>query len=136
MRLIGERFSLRSLLILVAVAGILLGGERLWRRSEHYRKQAALCAYFELQCLHYAATDMEEGNWAGLTLDEKRENARLNPISARRFGILKNIYQRAARHPWESLPPDTPVSVNGWDLGSLSASEIEEMVRDWKEAPT
>ncbi|AGA27922.1 hypothetical protein Sinac_3676 [Singulisphaera acidiphila DSM 18658] len=136
MRLLRKRFSLRSLLILVAVAGILLGGERLWRRSKHYRKQAALCAYFELQCRHYAATDMEEDNWAGLTLDEKRENARLNLISARRFGILKNIYQRAARHPWESLPPDTPVSVNGWDLGSLSASEIEEMVRDWKEAPT
>jgi hypothetical protein len=40
----------------------------------------------------------------------------------------KLIYRRIARHPWEPLPPDTPDSVNAWDLLPLSASEIAEMV--------
>jgi hypothetical protein len=124
---------LGTLLALVALVGSLLGAERLWRRSEHYRKQAALCAYFELQCQHYAVTDADEEQWEGLTIEEKRENARLNLIKSHRYGNLKDIYRGVARHPWESLPPDTPVSVNAWDLGLLSASEIEEMVRDWKE---
>lgn len=127
------RFPLWWLLALVAVVGVLLGAERLWRRSEHYRKQAALCAYFELQCQWYAATDTDEESWQGLTIEEKRENAWLNLIESRRYGNLKKIYQRIARHPWESLPLDTPASVNGWDLESLSASKIEEMIRDWKE---
>lgn len=124
---------MRSLLILVAVAGLLLGGESLWRRAAHYRKQAALCGYFELQCRRYAATATNEERWEGLTMEEKRENARLNLIESRRYGTLKEVYNRVARNPWESLPPDTPASVNGWDLGALPASEIEGMVRDWNQ---
>ncbi len=131
MRLPPVRISLRWLLVFVAVVGSLLGAERLWRRSAHFRKQAALCAYFELQCRWYAATDTNEESWEGLTIEEKRENARLNLIESRRYGTLKEVYHRVARNPWESLPPDTPASVNGWDLGALPASEIEEMVRDW-----
>jgi hypothetical protein len=128
-RLPRVRFSLRSLLALVALAGSLLGSERLWRRSEHYRKQAALCAYFELQCRYYANADYGDG----LPIDEKREIASGNLLESYRYGNLKNVYSRIARRPWESLPPDTPISVNAWDLGSLSASEIEEMVRSEKE---
>jgi hypothetical protein len=124
-RLPGVRFSLRTLLTLVALAGITLGVERLWRRSEHYRRQAALCAYFESKSQGYAA-DAE--TWNDMTIDERRETVRGNLMEARESGRLKNIYRRLARQPWESLPPDTPHSVNPWDLGSLSASEIEDMV--------
>jgi hypothetical protein len=125
------RFSMRSLLILVAVAGLLLGGESMRRRAAHYRKQAALYAYFELQCRGYAATDTDEENWVTLTIEEKREQGRQNLIEARRFGRPKKAYQWIAQRPWESLPPGSPVSVNGWDLGSLPAATIEEMVKEW-----
>ena len=125
MRLPRVRFSLRTLLALVALAGIALGVERLWRRSEHFRKQAALCAYFELKSQGYAK-DAEK--WEGMTIDERTETVRGNLKEARESGRLKNDYRRLARRPWESLPPDTPDSVNPWDLGSLSASEIEAMV--------
>jgi hypothetical protein len=63
-----------------------------------------------------------------LTLDEKREVINGNPVDAERYATLKNIYGRIAWLPWESLPPDTPNSINPEDLRSLSASEIEEMV--------
>jgi hypothetical protein len=124
-RLPHARCSLRSLLALMALLGSLLGAERLWRRSEHFRKQAALCAYFELESQDYAK-DAEK--WGDMTIDERKETVRENLAEAHISGHLKNVYRRIARHPWELLPPDTPNSVNPWDLGSLSASEIEEMV--------
>jgi hypothetical protein len=133
MRLPRVRFSLWTLLAFVALAASSLGAERLWQRSRHYRKQAALCAYFELQCRWHAETATDKENWIGLNAEEKQEQARGNLIESHRYGALKDVYQRIARHPWESLPPDTPASVNGWDLGSLPAQEIEEMVRDWEE---
>ena len=63
-----------------------------------------------------------------MTIDERTETVRGNLMEARESGRLKNVYRRLARRPRESLPPDTPDSMNPWDLGSLSASEIEEMV--------
>ena len=125
---------MRSLLALVAVVGALLGAERLLRRSGHYRRQASLCAVFELQHQDYADTAMDEGQWEGLSIEEKKEVARLSLIESRRYGSLKNIYRRVVWRPWESLPPGTPASVNAWDLWSLSAPEIEGMVSGWKKA--
>jgi hypothetical protein len=126
------RCSLRSLLALVALAGMLLGAERLWRRAEFYRKQSALCAIFELQFQGYAA---DAAAWEDMTIDERGETVRENLREARVSGHLKRVYGRIARRPWEPLPPDTPSSVNPWDLGSLSASEIEEMVDALRRAP-
>lgn len=131
MRLRLMQFTVKRVMGFVAIVGLLLAGEHLQSRSTFYRKQAALCAYFELQCRWYAATDTDEDSWKGLTIEEKRENARLNLIESQRFGALKNAYRRVARNPWEPLPPNAPTSVNGWDLGALPASEIEEMVREW-----
>ncbi len=122
MRLTRVRFSLRTL---VAFAGIALGVERLWRRSEHFRTQAALCAYFELKSQEYAK-DAE--TWEGMTIDERREAVRGKLMAAHESGRRKQVYRRLARRPWESLPPDTPDFVNPWGLESLSASEIEAMV--------
>ena len=49
-------------------------------------------------------------------------------MEAHESGRPKNVYRRLARHPWESLPPETPDFVNPGDVGSLTASEIEELV--------
>jgi hypothetical protein len=82
----------------------------------------------------YYASQAE--TWEDLTLEERRDTVAGNLADANRHERLKNIYRRILWHPWESLPPDTPDSVDPWDLGSLSASEIEEMVRaDKEESP-
>jgi hypothetical protein len=113
---------------LVAVMASLLGAERLWQRSQFYRKQAALCAFFEMQTLSYAA-DYERDRSSDSTIEEKRASAALNLVEARRIARLKEIYRRVAKRPWELLPPDTPESVNPLDLFPLTASELEEMVK-------
>jgi hypothetical protein len=133
MRLPRLRFSVRALLAFVALAALSLGAERLWMWSSHYRRQAALCAFFELQNLWYAAQSAEDPYAYG-TAEETREEVRAQLAEAQRYGALKDIYRRLARRPWESLPRETPVSVNPWDLRPLSAQEIEEMVESMEEA--
>lgn len=110
-------------MVAIAVTASLLGAYLLWQRAEFYRKQAALCAFFEHQSLFYAA---ELENDPDSSPEERQEAVRGNLLEASHSGILKVIYGRVASHPWESLPPGTPDSVNPYDLKDLSASEIEE----------
>jgi hypothetical protein len=126
-RLVRLRISLQMLLAFVALACVLLGAERLWQRSEHYRKQAALCAFFELKSRGYAA-QMAEVPY--MTIEDRNDSVQGNLIEAKRYAALKNVYYRIARRPWESLPADTPDAVNPWDLWSLSTSDIEAMVAE------
>jgi hypothetical protein len=121
------RCTLRSLLAFVAVAGLLFAADRLWRRAEHYRRQAALCAYFELASQKYA-DDAE--TWDDATVDEKKADVAGNLAEARESGRHRRIYVRIAQHPWEVLPADTPSSVNPWDLESASTSYLEETVAE------
>src|SRR4051812_2539922 len=107
------------------VSAASVGAGWLWKRSQFYRKQAALCAYFEQQHTRYVSHVPEE--WSP---EEKLEYARLNNQEILHFASLKEHYRRVARRPWEALPSDAPVSVNAWDLGELSASELEQMVKD------
>src|SRR5450631_3770427 len=103
MRLPRPRFSLRSSLVLVALIGSLLGVDRLWRRSDYYRKQAAFCAFLELQNAGYHAYATDK--------DHLKETARRTLIDMQRYRSLKNIYHGLVWRPWESLPPDTPYAV-------------------------
>ena len=127
MRLPLTRFTVLRLMLAIAVIASLLGAERLWQRSACYKKQAALCAFFELQMLYYSAQIENDSSWD--SIDDKSECVMLNRVEANHYGNLKVIYRRVAMYPWESLPLDVPDSVNPWDLGSLSASEIEDMVK-------
>jgi hypothetical protein len=117
---------------LVVIVCLLLAGERLWRRAKHYRRQAALCAYFELQTRWYAEELGEVDESIGDTEDE---NDRPNLVESRRYGALKVTYGRVARQPWLPLPTGMPTSVNAWDLKRLSAFEVEVMVQAWRESP-
>jgi hypothetical protein len=66
-----------------------------------------------------------------LTGEELRTTVRLNQAEAERYARLRTIYTRIARHPWETLPANIPASVNPWDLGRLTAAEVEQMVQEW-----
>jgi hypothetical protein len=104
-------------MVATAVLASLFGGLQLWQRAEFYRRQAAFCALFEEQFTWYAN---ELGKHPDSTIEERQEDERGNLLEARRYGVLKVIYARVASHPWEYLPPETPGSVNPWDLGDLS----------------
>jgi hypothetical protein len=126
MRLPRVRFTVSRLMVAIAVLASLFGGLQLRQRAEFYRRQAAICALFEEQSTWYAN---ELGNHPDLTIEERQEDERGNLLEARHFAALKVIYARVASHPWESLPSETPGSVNPWDFGDLSTSEIEEEVK-------
>jgi hypothetical protein len=134
LRLPRVRFSVRTLLAFVAVAASLLGAERLWECSMHFSKQAALCAFFELQLRCYLETNYDDDDLMGSTAEEKRETARKTLDEAHRYAFLKGVYQRIARQPWKSLPPETPASVNPWDLEFLTTEEIEMLTRNVEES--
>ena len=113
-------------MVAIAVLASFFGGLQLWQRAEFYRRQVALCAFFEEQST-WRANDLR--NDPDLTIEERQDDERGNLLEARRFAALKMIYARVASHPWELLPPETPGSVNPWDLRDLSTSEIEEEVK-------
>jgi hypothetical protein len=79
---------LRFLLALLALVGFLVGAERLWRRSEHFRKQPALCAFFEMKEILTPAIEFTR-RWGlsdsvvlvhGLALEDKASDA--DPLAA------------------------------------------------------
>ncbi|MDR3633591.1 MAG: hypothetical protein P4L84_07125 [Isosphaeraceae bacterium] len=117
------RFRVRTMMVAVALVGLVIAGERFWRRSQFYRKQAALCAFFECQHLWYANPE----NVLIIPGDDY-DDRQAQIDEASKYRVLKEQYRRISRRPWEALPPGTPVAVNPWDLSRLSASEIEEMV--------
>jgi hypothetical protein len=118
------------MMVAVAVLASLIGTERLWRRSQFYRKQAALCALFERQHRQYATDDSykDDKDFYTESPDEPFDNYKVNMEEAARYKALKERYQRVYRHPWEVLPRDTPVSINPYDLQFRTASEIEYLV--------
>ena len=117
----------------VAVIAAVFGADRMWRRSLHFQRQAALCAYCEACSLGYAL-GFEKDTSGALSDEDRRESALGNRREAEQSRLLKVAYQRVASHPWEGLPPGVPDSVNPWDLGDLSASELEEEAKAMMEA--
>src|SRR5262245_35310793 len=87
------RFTVSMTMLVIAMIGSILGIERLWKRAEFYRKQAALCAFFEHQYLSYAAAfdhDRESST------EEREENVRGNLAEAHHYGVLKAVYRHVA----------------------------------------
>ena len=111
MRLRPVRFRLWWMVVAVAVAALILWGETMRRRRVTYEYRASIHATygrqfreaFEKQSLNvfafqhgpvFAATPTLRLKWA-----EYHEN-------------LSRKYERAARHPWETVPPDpTPPEI-------------------------
>ena len=83
MQVLRIRFTVRRTMVAVAVAAALLAAERLWQRSEFFRKKAALCGYLECQHRWYA------NDGFGESPEEKNENRQGNLAEALHFKILK-----------------------------------------------
>lgn len=76
------RFRLRTLLILVVLAGVGVGGYVLWGRSVEYAQKA------------------EQYRIMG--------GVAHSPVAAQRRYRVADHYRRAARYPWLTVAPDPP----------------------------
>lgn len=90
------RFSLRWLMVAVAVAGVLIHTER--------RRQLFLGRVREIELAQYIHEDRnhdEAGTWTGSDLARwLRKQSH--------YDALKVKYERAARYPWLPVVPDPP----------------------------
>jgi len=124
MRLPRPRFTIRLLLIVVAIVAVLLAGgigaTRLVRRSRHFRQLAVSHANEErllprlvakkVAILGMAETFAERHSrkeYEGYLKADIRFMEYLRLLIAY-HARMKQKYERAASHPWEFVPPDPP----------------------------
>lgn len=116
------RLRLRSLLVLVALAGVCLSGVNLWRHSVAYSRSAWIAEESEGGCREQLemieeATGNEE--LCRLLLTEQfhytgqatavegvAQLARFYRQRSDHYASLAAKYRRAARRPWLVVPPD------------------------------
>jgi hypothetical protein len=138
------RYRLRTLLILVAIVALLLGGwaarrrHQIWQRQQQvwaelareYRDLAERCAQREARAFESAATgktDRAAIGWAGKGGCE----IRLRPAEHKRIaaeqGRLKRKYEQAAASPW--------IPIGAADLGHETLRIAEEQGVVWTAEP-
>jgi hypothetical protein len=110
MRLPRFRFTVRRLMVAMAIVALLLGGGILGRRSLDYRRLAAFHEQMEqrkeravrgIEILARAANDPADAAAA-------RRDAAYEAQIGRHHAALKAKYLRAASRPWLPVPPDPP----------------------------
>ncbi len=125
MRLPRPRFTIRMLMIAVAVAGAAFGGLEARRR---YRSIVALSESYSRTARMYSETVdqvlRDASCWDRIpsekkkipdpypfyTLDDAVDHARNSREKARRYRALASKYERSARSPWLSVEPDPRVN--------------------------
>ena len=113
MRLPRVQFTIRRLMISVAIVGLILGGEIIRRRRQFYRTSAAYHAKEEGRMLWllrggFVHETDETGKrrrvQIGRNLDREQVRERLLYHS-----VMRERYQRVARYPWLSIRSDPPM---------------------------
>ena len=113
------RFRLRTLMIAVAVAGMMLGVglevDRLWGVSAARSRSAVFCRLSGAMARHHARSyDKLAKEWrtehrtreAIAVLERKAASLRRD---AAYWALKRSNYERAARYPWLPVPPDPPM---------------------------
>jgi hypothetical protein len=104
------RFSLRWLMVAVAVAAMLIGGVVLWRKRSLHLERATVEAASEMQsrALIKVYESAITTSAAPSVADGYRHWVEVHREEADYHGMLRSKYERAARHPWLSVAPDPP----------------------------
>ena len=97
MKLPRVRFTLRRLMVVVAMAATVMGSVTyLKRRSAQFR-----AIYFN------QALKAEEWNWLAAKLETRRDSRSVNALSIYKFHkFMAEKYDLAARRPWLPVNPD------------------------------
>jgi hypothetical protein len=98
MRLPHIRFTVRRMMIAVAVMALMFGAARLWQRRDFCLRRAALHARWE------ASRRADE--WT-LARNSLLIAANLAQADADEHARMKSIYERIALRLWETLPDDS-----------------------------
>ena len=112
MKIKPARFTLRTLMIVVAVAAVALSGELLRRRWVVYRDFAAMYAELErderqsidapvLMCGMWRPTPAQRREFT-----ESIKRSRIEMVAY--FSLLRRKYEYASSHPWIIVGPDPP----------------------------
>ena len=137
MRLPRFQFTIRRMMVLVAVVALLVGVDRLSRRSLRYRKMANQFAKFETTCRKLQTISHEMYLWhaehvrrgvEGWGFDDDRHRASVEAqtrdgvdarycrqkaaawaVKADWSSQLRRQHERAASYPWELLSPAPPL---------------------------
>jgi hypothetical protein len=104
MRMPRFRFTVRRMMVAMAVVAVLCGGEVLRRRRAFYLERADLYAKHEDGYLRSVA-DLTKLAKEVPALREAASNIRQ---LAERAAARRRCYERAARYPWLAIPPDPP----------------------------
>jgi hypothetical protein len=104
MRLRRVRFSIRRLLVAVALFALVFAGEEATRRrweslASVYRGKAGRCEHVALVALHSSDLEAARGN--------DSEMRKLKRIVDHHVALARK-YQHAARRPWVPVAPDPP----------------------------
>jgi hypothetical protein len=111
------RLKLRTLVILVTLATLAVGGAEYWRRAARYRALAAREATME--SVDRAAAQAIRADWARMHEAARRgvflgpptlgyDDIKAAESSADRHGRRRQAYRRCARYPWLTSPDDDP----------------------------
>jgi hypothetical protein len=100
MRLPRFRFTVRQMMIAVAVTALLLDAAQRCRHFYHCWQLANVAA-----CLRVRGYTC---GMAELTPEQKRSIVEYSAKRATCFSRLEAIYRRAAWRPWEAIPPVPP----------------------------
>src|SRR4051794_34680751 len=111
------RLKLRTLVILVTLATLAVGGAEYWRRAARFRALAAREATME--SADRAAAQAVRADWARMRQAMERgvflgpptldyDDIKASESSADRHGRRRQAYRRCARYPWFAPPADDP----------------------------
>jgi hypothetical protein len=107
MKLLRVRFTMRRMLVAVAIAGILFWGGRLWRLAASYRVEAEryanrlskgdVRAFFDRIDVSPEESERQMGAWRDQMVRRRSH-----------YQAMKIKYEHAARNPWLAVAPDPP----------------------------
>jgi hypothetical protein len=100
MRVPRVRFTVRRMMIAVAVSAAVIWGVILWQRASFYRWKARYHARMERSSI-IAVIEGRKSAAPG-------ELADLSRIRAAHHAALRRKYEHAAARPWEYVPSDPP----------------------------
>ena len=102
------RFTVRGMMVAVAIVGMACGGELIRRRRNYYLNEADTYAYGE-RIFRESADEPLEGCRAGQVSREAQARFKVETLAtADHYAALKRKYARAARYPWLPVAPDPP----------------------------
>jgi hypothetical protein len=101
------RFTVRWMMVAVAVVGLLCGGLALMERRQVFLSRAA--KHSDLASMRPAFYHPGPNMWANATFAEAARRVNTYPsLHAAYHDYLRRKYENAARHPWLCISPDPP----------------------------